>query len=201
MSSPGAVADPAADPHYLTHGHVVPAAVVAPLAVAPVAVAPVATVSHVAPAPSCFDSFEPLATQTCTPRPDLVCTKTEVLTEEIAYEKLCKTVLSVLCDAPPVHAHLLVKRESKAEPQAALLASSLVPAPATTTGHQVVATVQHNCRQVSKQHCVDSPRVKKVPVEVEHCHTITKVTCSPASIQLPKTICTPVETKHGYHHA
>ena len=176
------------------------------------AVAAVATVAAVAPAPSCHDSFEPLATQTCTPRPDLVCTKTEVLTEEIGYEKLCKTVLSVLCDAPPVHAHLLVKRES----QAALLATSLVPAPAVSTGHQVLATVKHNCRQVSKQHCVDSPRVKKVPVQVEHCHTITKVrssnytdaiytlyhllqvTCSPASVQLPKTICQPVETKHGY---
>ena len=31
--------------------------------------------------------------------------------------------------------------------------------------------------QVTTQHCVDNPKVKLVPVEVENCHTVTKVDC------------------------
>merc|ERR1719495_2573160 len=58
----------------------------------------------------------------------------------------------------------------------------VAPAPvapvAHAVAHSVTATVKHACREVTTEHCVDNPKVKEVPVEVEHCHTVTKVTCT-----------------------
>ena len=77
---------------------------------------------------------------------------------------------------------------------------------ASAVAHSAVATVKHACREVTTTHCVDNPKVKIVPVEVEHCHTITKVACADVENALPKTTCEAVETTHtvglGYgHHA
>merc|ERR1712226_424445 len=60
-------------------------------------------------------------------------------------------------------------------------------------------TVKHACREITTEHCVDSPTVIPVPVEVEHCHTVTRVTCEPVENQLPRTVCSPVETTHVSH--
>merc|ERR1712002_592652 len=82
------------------------------------------------------------------------------------------------------------------------VAHHVAPAPvAHAVAHSVTATVKHACREVTTEHCVDNPKVKEVPVEVEHCHTVTKVTCTDVENPIPKTTCEPVETTHVSHAA
>merc|ERR1712227_840744 len=122
---------------------------------------------------------EVLTTQTCVPTAENVCTTQTVDTEEIEYEKVCKEVTDVICDAPAV----------------AVAASVVAPA-VHAVAHSVKATVKHACREVVTEHCVDNPKIKLVPVEVEHCHTVTKVNCVPVENPIPTTKCEPVETTH-----
>merc|ERR1712066_383309 len=152
-------------------------AVAAPLAhaVAPVAVA--------APAPNCVTEDVILVTQVCTPAAEEVCS-----TETVA----------TLCDAPvaaPVAAHYIGKREAEADaeadPQYFAHAVAL----------SVTETVKHACREVTTEHCVDNPKIIEVPVEVEHCHTVTKVTCADVENKLPKTTCEAVVTTATSHAA
>merc|ERR1712106_765445 len=147
---------------------------------------------HAVPAANCVTEVEVLVTQTCVPTAENVCTTQTVDTEEIEYEKVCKEVVDTICDAPVVAApalgyHAIAKREADAEAEAdpQFLAAPLAHAPlavapvaAHAVAHSVTATVKHACREVTTEHCVDNPKVKLVPVEVEHCHTVTKVTCS-----------------------
>merc|ERR1712032_1061072 len=65
--------------------------------------------------------------------------------------------------------------------------------------HAVTETVKHACREVTTEHCVDNPKVIEVPVEVEHCHTVTKVTCADVENKLPKTTCEAVVTSATSH--
>ena len=227
QAAPAAEADAEADPQYLA-AHPLAAAplAAAPLAAAPavaaVAAAPaVAPVAYHAPAPNCRVENEILVTQTCTPTAENVCTTEVVDTEEIEYVKVCKDVVDTLCDAPATYAahHVIAKREADAEadaeadPQfyapyaAAPVAAAAVHAAApiahvapvaTAVAHSAVATVKHACREVTTQHCVDNPQVKIVPVEVEHCHTVTKVACADVENPIPKTTCEAVETTHTY---
>merc|ERR1739847_254930 len=102
-----------------------------------------------------------------------------VETEEIEYEKVCKDVVDVLCDAGHGY-HALYKREAEADAEADphyagfayghLAAAHAAPiahvAPvAHAVAHSAVATVKHACREVTTEHCVDNPKVKIVPVE------------------------------------
>ena len=223
MAAPSADAE--ADPALLHAGHfglgLHAAAPVAAVHAAPVAVAAPVAIA----APNCKVEHEILLTQTCTPLAENVCSTETVETEEIEYEKVCKDVVSVLCDAPHAY-HGVYKREAEAEadadafygyggyaaaplahavaaPVAVAHHAPVLPA-AHAVAHSAVATVKHACREVTTQHCVDNPKVKIVPVEVEHCHTITKVTCADVENSLPKTTCEAVETTHTYalgHHA
>jgi hypothetical protein len=163
-------------------------------------------------ASNCRVENEVLTTQSCTPVAENVCTTEVVPTEEIEYEKVCKDVVDVLCDAPAlahavVPAAHLVKREAEAEAEAdaqwlGYAAHAPLVAPvAHAVAHSAVATVKHACREVTTQHCVDNPKVKSVPVEVQHCHTVTKVACTPVDNTIPKTICEPVETTHVASYA
>jgi len=80
------------------------------------------------------------------------------------------------------------------------VAHHVAPAPvAHAVAHSVTATVKHACREVTTEHCVDNPKVKEVPVEVEHCHTVTKVTCTPVENKLPMTTCEAVVTTATQH--
>merc|ERR1712059_149673 len=63
----------------------------------------------------------------------------------------------------------------------------------------VTETVKHACREVTTEHCVDNPNVIDVPVEVENCHTITKVECKEVENKLPKTTCDAVVTTDTQH--
>jgi len=183
-------ADAEADPQYLLGAHA--------------AVAPVAPVAY--HAGNCETVVETLITQTCTPTAENVCTTQTVETEEIEYEKVCKEVTDVICDGP---AHYIAKREADAEAEAdpqlwgapyhhAALAA---PVAAHAVAHSLKATVKHACREVVTEHCVDNPKVKPVPVEVEHCHTVTKVTCADVTNEIPTTQCEPVVSEHVSHAA
>merc|ERR1712048_926413 len=127
----------------------------------------------------------------------------------MGYEKVCKEVTDTICDGPAVvaaPAATIVKREAEAEadpqylaglPYAAGVAPVAAVAPvAHAVAHSVTATVKHACREVTTEHCVDNPKVKLVPVEVEHCHTVTKVDCAPVENPIPTTKCEAVETTH-----
>merc|ERR1712226_1399828 len=96
--------------------------------------------------------------------------------------KVCKEVVDVICDGP---AHYIAKREADAEADPQFLAApyhhaayAAAPVAAPAVAHSLKATGKHACREVTTEHCVDNPKVKPVPVEVEHCHTVTKVTCA-----------------------
>merc|ERR1711874_182297 len=155
------------------------------------------------PAANCKTEVEVLVTQTCVPSAENVCTTETVETEEIEYEKVCKEVVDTICDQPAVAPaavgyHAIYKREAEAEADPQFLAH---PYAAHVVAHSVTATVKHACREVTTEHCVDNPKVKLVPVEVEHCHTVTKVACSDVNNEIPKTTCEQVETTHVSHAA
>merc|ERR1712112_222562 len=189
------------------------------------AIAPVAPIAyHAGPAPNCVTEDVILVTQTCTPHPEEVCSTETVATQEIEYEKVCQEIVDTLCDAAPVGyaGYHHVKREAEAEADADADAHYGITAPlavghhagyaaapvpvahhvapvAHAVAHSVTATVKHACREVTTEHCVDNPKVKEVPVEVEHCHTVTKVTCTPVENKLPMTTCEPVVTTATQH--
>merc|ERR1712157_374252 len=84
------------------------------------------------------------------------------------------------------------------------VAHAVAPAPlpvAHAVAHSVTETVKHACREVTTEHCVDNPKIIEVPVEVEHCHTVTKVTCADVENKLPKTTCEAVITSATSHAA
>jgi len=166
-------------------------------------------------------------TQTCVPAAENICTKEMIDTEEIEYEKVCKEVVDTICDAAPLitaPAHYIAKREADAEaeadaqflahPYAAPLAAAplaaaplaapiahVAPIAAHAVAHSVKTNIKHACREVTTEHCVDNPKIIIVPVEVEHCHTVTKVACSDVNNEIPKTTCEAVETEHISHAA
>merc|ERR1719373_1069206 len=162
----------------------------------------------VVPASNCKTVVEIFTTQTCVPAAENVCNTQTVETEEIEYEKVCKLFTDNICDAPAVAAapvSYIAKRDAEADAEAdpqyllggyaaAPLAAAPVAAPvvaAHAVAHSAKTTVQHACREVTTEHCVDNPKIKLVPVEVEHCHTITKVTCTPVDNEVPTTQCEP----------
>merc|ERR1712117_985809 len=212
-AAPAADADAEADAQFLGYaGH----HVAAPLA-------PVAY--HAAPAPTCVTEDVILVTQVCTPAAEEVCSTETVATQEIEYEKVCTEIVDTLCDAPVAHAvaaHYIGKREAEADADAdadaqyfayghhaayaaapaVAVAPVAAPLPvAHAVAHSVTETVKHACREVTTEHCVDNPKVIEVPVEVEHCHTVTKVTCADVENKLPKTTCEAVITSATSHTA
>jgi len=169
-------------------------------------------------APNCVTENEILITKSCTPTAKEVCSTEVVETEEIEYENICKDVVDTLCDAGHVApaAHVVYKREAEAEAEADAQFYGAGYAPyaahpvahvahvapvATAVAHSAVTTVKHACRSVTTKHCVDSPKVKLVPVEVKHCHTVTAVACADVENVIPKTTCEAVETTHVQNYA
>merc|ERR1712106_637455 len=178
--------------------------------------APLAYHAGVHPAANCVTEEVILTTQVCTPSAENVCTTETVETEEIEYEKVCKEIVDTICDQPAAYHHGIGKREAdaeadaKADPQyfahpyaqaAIAPIAAVAPIVAHAVAHSVTATVKHACREVTTEHCVDNPKVILVPVEVEHCHTVTKVSCSDVENKIPKTTCEAVETTHVSHAA
>merc|ERR1712181_115443 len=135
---------------------------------------------------------------------------------------VCTEIVDTLCDAPAVAhaAYAHGKREAEAEPEAdadaqyfayghhaayaaapaVAVAPVAAPLPvAHAVAHSVTETVKHACREVTTEHCVDNPKIIEVPVEVEHCHTVTKVTCADVENKLPKTTCEAVVSSASSH--
>jgi len=173
-------------------------------------------------AANCKNGVEVLVTNKCLPTTENVCEIQTVETEEIEYEKICKEVVDTICDQPSYGYHGIHKREAEAEADAEAdpyfsafhhnakhavtahhVAASVHGAPvaAHAFSHSFTKTVKHACRDVTTEHCVDNPKVKLVPVDVEHCHIVTKVECSDVNNEIPTTTCEPVETTHVSHAA
>merc|ERR1712002_972554 len=164
-----ALARPEADPYFYHHG----------------------VVGHVHP--TCEHGQDTLEVQTCAPRVDEVCTKNDVVSEEITYEKRCKNVVSKTCS--PV----IVKRSAEAEPEAeadpqywghyGYAAPHVVALPELKT-----KTIETPCAEHTAEHCIDVPIIKEIVTPVETCHQITKVDCTPADHNIAKVTCTPGST-------
>merc|ERR1719148_579240 len=69
---------------------------------------------------------------------------------------------------------------------------------AHAVAHSVTETVTHACREVTTEHCVDNPEVIEVPVEVEHCHTVPKVTCEAVVTSATQHAVAPAPVAVGY---
>merc|ERR1711997_22575 len=171
LSFAGAYAAPEADPQLLGHPGVL-GPVVAP--------------------PVCDHTPDELEIQACTPYVENVCTTADVVSEEITYEKKCKTVTSRHCRR---------RRDAEADPQ---WYGHPLPVAAATV------TVKHECADVDHEHCANVPVAVEVVTPVETCHAVTKVKCDAAKQPLPKVVCKdpePVEVTvpaaygyglHGY---
>merc|ERR1711899_332064 len=164
-----ALARPEADPYFYHHG----------------------VVGHVHP--TCEHGTDTLEVQTCAPRVDETCETTDVVSEEITYEKRCKNVVSKTCS--PV----IVKRSADAEPEAeadpqywghyGYAAPHVVALPELQT-----KTIETPCAEHTTEHCVDVPIIKEIITPVKTCHQITKVDCTPADHTIAKVTCTPGST-------
>merc|ERR1712061_560167 len=99
-------------------------------------------------------------------------------------------VFALACMAALAGAAPAADADAEADAQFLGYAGHHVAAPlpvAHAVAHSVTETVKHACREVTTEHCVDNPKIIEVPVEVEHCHTVTKVTCADVENKLPKT--------------
>ena len=163
------VPDPKADPHLL------------------------AAVPYVFPTSNCKTLMEVRTSQTCAPTYENVCSKQTVYTNKLVYEKVCKEVVTTMpCKPPTVHIvppHTgLVKRDADAEPP--LLFTSTYYATPQIALNSPAAVYPPNC-QATKEHCSHIPTMKRVPVEVDHCHIVSKVACKNVTYEIPKAKCEP----------
>merc|ERR1719481_842167 len=159
----------------------------APLAAAHVAVAP-APAAVTITTPKCTLTYEEIETQNCVPKVENVCDTVDVEQESITFEKECKDVTSKVC-GPNAGAIPIIKREAEAEPWLGLAghaigapyvhhAPALAPALAPAALAHGYATIKSDCREVTKEVCVNTP--KKISKAVE-----TEVPVAPALPALP----------------
>merc|ERR1712025_841013 len=170
----------------------------------------------------CVPSTEEIEIQSCAPSAAPVCKTEDVVSEEITYEKRCKEVVNKQC--AQLGAHPLYKRaaeaEAEADPEAfyglhgvaapyaaavgvAHAAPLVAPAPVAPVAYAVpqavTKSIETPCTEVVTEHCVDVPIIKEVVTPVETCHTVTKVTCTPAVHSIPKVTC-EAGTAEIVHH-
>jgi hypothetical protein len=198
LAAPTADAD--ADAQILLAAAPAVAAAVAPAVVAPVAPI-VAAPAPVAVAPNCEIQYEELTTQVCTPRTETVCETKEVIAQSVEYKKLCKEITSKHCaNGIPGYAHVVAKREADAEADAQFWGGyGHFAAPVAYAAHEETHTSP--CHEVVAEHCLNNPEVVDTPVPIEQCHVVNKVDCVDHVEKIPKTVCTPVESKIVRHVA
>ena len=68
-----------------------------------------------------------------------------------------------------------------------------VAAPAAVATSHV--TIKSDCREVTKEVCVNTPKKITKTVPVTSCHVEQDVVCTPVTKKIPKKVCEPVETK------
>merc|ERR1711997_1419586 len=150
--------------------------------------------------PVCNVETEDFELQNCVPTAERTCSTADVASEEITYEKRCKTVTSNVCPGGIGAGVLPVIKKREADPQFfhAGIPHHVAPVAAATA----TVTVKHACHEVATEHCADVPIVKEVITPVETCHVVTKVTCTPTVEKLAKTVCKEPEEQTidvGYH--
>jgi len=181
----------------------------------------VATAEHTITTPKCTLTFEEIKTQNCVPKTEKVCDTKDVEQQSVTFEKECKEVTSKVCGGPHGPVHGIIKREAGAEaeaeawgPAAGLLghgigapyvahaaapavvahaAPAVVHAPAAVaTGY---TTIKSDCREVTKEVCVNTPKTVSKTVPVTQCHLKQTVDCHEVVKKIPKKNCEAVETK------
>ena len=68
----------------------------------------------------------------------------------------------------------------------------IAPAPALATGY---ATIKSDCREVTREVCVNTPKKVTNTVPVTTCTVKQSVDCTPVVSKVPKQVCEPVETE------
>merc|ERR1719204_2555650 len=166
--------------------------------------------------PKCTLTYETIESQNCVPKAEKVCDTKEVEQESVTFEKECKEVTSKVC-GPQSHIGI-IKREAEANAwhgaglgygvgavglaghavgapyvaHAAPIAKAVAAPAAVATSH---VTIKSDCREVTKEVCVSTPKKITNTVPVTSCHVEQDVVCTPVTKKIPKKVCEPVETK------
>jgi len=127
--------------------------------------------------PKCTIQLEEVESKTCLPKKECDTKDVEQAVLTIAPE--CKDVTSKVC--APVIATIKHKREAEAF------------GPALGLHPGAYATIKADCREVTKQVCVNKPKKETKTVPVTSCKLT--VACEPVKTKVPKRVCEEVETK------
>jgi len=198
-----------------------PVAHVAPVAVARPAVK-VTTHEATITRPKCTVTYEEIETQNCVPKTEKECDTKEVEQETVTYEKECKEVTSKDCAPGHVVKHGIIKREAEADAWGAGIyghsitgyggtyggystgyatpaahAVKVAPAVAVTPVAKAsgYTTIKSDCREVTKEVCVNTPKKTTKKVPVTNCNSKQTVSCHKVTKKIPKKNCEAVETK------
>merc|ERR1712121_605467 len=175
-------------------------------AAAPLAVAPAPAAAVTITTPKCTLTYEEIETQNCIPKAENVCDTVDVEQESITFEKECKDVTSKVC-GPAAGAIPIIKREAEAEAEPWLgLAGHAIGAP--YVAHHGLAplaapaalahgytTIKSDCREVTKEVCVNTPKKVTEAVPITTCKVVQSVDCTPVVSKVPKQNCEQVETE------
>jgi hypothetical protein len=193
----------------------------APARVAHVAAPAVKVTQHTATVtrPKCTVTYEEIETQNCVPKTEKECDTKEVEQETVTYEKECKEVTSKDCQPGHVFKHGIIKRESEAGYGAGIYghstsgyggayggystgyatptAHAVHVAPKVTKGYSGTGytTVKSDCREVTKEVCVNTPKKTTKTVPVTNCNSKQTVSCHKVTKKIPKKNCETVEAK------
>merc|ERR1711970_1091150 len=130
------------------------------------------------------------------------------------FEKECKEVTSKVCGGPHGLVPHIIKREAGAEAEAEAwgpaglyghavgapyVAHAAAPALVAHAAPAAVATahttIKSDCREVTKEVCVNTPKKVSKSVPITTCNLKQTVDCHPVTKRIPKKNCEPVETK------
>jgi len=194
---------------------------VAPVAVARPAVK-VTTHQATVTRPKCTVTYEEIETQNCVPKTEKECDTKEVEQETVTYEKECKEVTSKDCAPGHVVKHGIIKREAEADAWGAGIYGHSISGYggayggystgyATPAAHAVkvapavaikpvakasgYTTIKSDCREVTKEVCVNTPKKTTKKVPVTNCNSKQTVSCHKVTKKIPKKNCEAVETK------
>jgi len=192
---------------------------VAPVAVARPAVK-VTTHQATVTRPKCTVTYEEIETQNCVPKTEKECDTKEVEQETVTYEKECKEVTSKDCAPGHVVKHGIIKREAEADAWGAGIYGHSISGYgsayggystgyATPAAHAVkvapavaikpvakasgYTTIKSDCREVTKEVCVNTPKKTTKKVPVTNCNSKQTVSCHKVTKKIPKKNCEAVE--------
>jgi len=175
--------------------------------------------------PNCEVSYEEIETQHCVPKKERICENKEVEQETLTYERECKEVMSKDCKPERVLYKREAEPEAwgvlgygglgygyggyggyAAAGPAAVAAAPAPAAPAAApaapkevvgkpAAPQTRVTIKKDCREVTKEVCVNTPKKESKKVPVTNCHVKQTVDCKMITKRIPKKNCEPIEEK------